>query len=560
VTAAGTTPPQTELAYRFQLEREPVLSVRVRLALRGAPDGATDLEVSRSWGGVDTGGDDVLDVGVVDSQGRALEVEHPEPNLWRVHHAPDESLQVDYHFEPNEYQSDPSPDVNRRPILNAGLFHFLGHLGLVLPKHLEGDERRRVAFSWEGFAAAGWNVATSFGVGPEEYRVEARTSELAEAVYMAGDFRLLRRDVRGRPVHVAIQGKEWGFTDDAFADLASGVVGLERGFFDDFDYPYYLIALIAVGHVSPGTTSLGGSGLTKSFALAMLPGTKLDDDFARNRGVKGLLAHEMFHNWNGRVIERLDPEELVYWFSEGFTDFYARRLLYRGGLITREEYAGSLNRTLADLFTSPVREAPNERIRADFWRDRDVKRLPYLRGEVVAQLLDQALRHASGGRRNLDDFMRDLVRDARRGERISTASLLQRLRHQAGAETAERIRLVVEQGALPALDSQVLEPCLEMRVEPVRNFDLGFDYERSQHEHVVCGLRPSSKAAEAGLRDGQKILGWSVHFGDAEKPVTLRVRDDQGERGITYVPAGDSTPVPHFSLRPGAGQAECRCL
>ncbi|MCJ7617326.1 MAG: hypothetical protein MUO43_12405 [Desulfobacterales bacterium] len=60
--------------------------------------------------------------------------------------------------------------------------------------------------------------------------------------------------------------------------------------------------------------------------------------------LKYLFAHELFHTWNtGKLGVRQNPEQLIYWFSEGFTGYYARLLLLRAGLITIEEYVSDYN-------------------------------------------------------------------------------------------------------------------------------------------------------------------------------------------------------------------------
>src|SRR5262249_11067794 len=197
---------------------------------------------------------------------------------------------------------------------------------------------------------------------------------------------------------------------------------------------------------------LGGTGLTSSFALEMTPDTPLFGDFGQRLNIAGLLAHEMFHEWNGHTIVPLDPEELCYWFTEGFTDFYTRRLLYRNSFITTDEYVRGANKKLSDLWTSRVRNAPNVRIQADFWKDPAVKRLPYLRGDVVAMMLDAAIRERSNGKKSLDDLMRELVHEGRTAQaRITPDNLLARFAQWAGDSTAARVRAIVVDGATPAL-------------------------------------------------------------------------------------------------------------
>lgn len=546
--SAAKTPvpaPDADLAYRFELVREPQLEVRVELSVRGDSSGTTAFEVSRSWGGVDVGGEDLVDFLVHDDKGGPLTAEHPEPHRWVVHHAQGGRLTASYAFAANQNQKDTSPDVHRRTILNAGLLHFYGELGLVRPADWDEEVKRRVVCEWHGFDAAGWHIAHSFGVGGEASRFEATLTELRETIILAGPVDLLQRDVRGGKLWIAIQGERWGFAHEAFADLAARIVDSERAFFDDPGEPYYLITVIETGEPDPRSRSVGGTGLTQSFSLCMQAGTTLDAGGGTG-GIAHLLAHEMLHHWNGHVIARRDPEELVYWFSEGFTDFFARRILLRAGLMDLDEYADSVSRKWVDLLTSEAREAPNQRIREAFWTEKAVQRLPYVRGDVVAMLVDRAIRRASKGARSLDDVVRDLVREGRAGTRIDTESLLARFARETSPGFAAEIGAIVDGGIVPVASQDLFGPCLDLQMETVPRFDLGFDFDRSQQEKTITGVRPGSAADAAGLRDGQSLAGWSVQSGRTDRQAIIRVRDGEQTREITYWPRGAGIEAPRF--------------
>jgi predicted metalloprotease with PDZ domain len=517
--------------------------MRLHLEAAGTSSGQTTFEVSRDWGGVATGGDDITGVVALGTAGKPLPVEQPEPHRWQVRHAPKELLAVTWTIVPNTHQGDPSPQTHRRPILNQDLFHTYGELALLWPSHLEGRPKRDVALAWEGFEPD-WKVISSFGVGTETHRFQASLLELRQAVYMAGDLEIASRDVKGHPVYVARAGHEWRFTLDELADPIGRIVAVERGFFSDWDVPYYLVSAIPIGRCDTGSRSVGGTGLTQSFSLAMLPDTELQ---GHGLGIRGLLAHEMFHEWNGQTIEPEEPEQLVYWWTEGFTEFYTRRMLLRGGLITPQEYIDATNSKLRELWQSPVRSASNDRIRIDFWQDRDVQRLPYARGDAVAMLLDGAIRRKSKGAASLDDLMRDLVREAREsGERFTTDELLRRIEDRTDAVTAGLVRGVVVSGELPQLEPSPFAPCLDVVTEELAGFELGFDFDASRASKVVTGVVAGSAAANAGLKDGQELSRWSVSSGDVTKPVVMTVVDGTEQRAIQYLPLGAKLPTPQF--------------
>ena len=196
-------------------------------------------------------------------------------------------------------------------------------------------------------------------------------------------------------------------------------------------------------------------------------------------------------------------------------------------------------------------ELINQRIFDDYWHDPDVQKLPYYRGDVIAMVLDARIRERSGEEQSLDDLMRELVAEARAGQRISTELLLSKFSAYADAETAEAIRAVVD-GATAEIPGDLFAPCLTADAEDVYAFDVGFDLQASTDARMIMGLRTDTAAFAAGLREGMLLTGWSVHGGDTAQPVVLQVEDNGVEREIQYLPRGPVSSILRFSAVPGA--------
>jgi predicted metalloprotease with PDZ domain len=541
-----------ELGYRFELIPgvEPRMFIHVEFV--GAPDGVTILEVSEEWGGVTAGGEDFVAATAASVTGTALPVERTGEHQLLVRHRPGETVTVSVLISSNDYQSSARRSDFRRPILNQQLFRTVGQLGLPRPNHIDHEQPLEVYFRWDGFAEAGWQVVSSWGAGSDERVVRATLNDITGGLYLAGEVAVLTREIYGKPLTVTVAGDGWGFTPEAFADVCAKIVEVERGFFDDYDRDFYWISLVPTGEPKESGYSIGGTALTNCFSLSVHPNAGLPPDDPSGGELVRILAHEMFHEWNGQVIAREDPEELVYWFSEGFTDFYTRRLLFRGGLIDTDAYAASASRTIERYLTSPVRNEPNQRIFDDYWTDPDVQKLPYYRGDVVAMILDARIRARSGGAQSLDDMMRELVEEARAGARVSTDRLLLKFAAWAGQETAEAIRHVVVAGETAVIPTDLFFPCLDAEAHDAYAFDVGFDFQASADARMVRGVREGSAAHAAGLREGMRLLGWSVHGGDTTAPVKLQVEDNGVEREIEYLPRGPVSSVYRFSAVPGA--------
>jgi len=523
--------------------------VEITLEAPGDTDGVTELALDSGGGSVREPGRD-LELVEARAGGAILDVERLEPWRWRLTHAPDARITAVFALEDTAHRADPDPRVHYLPIVEPGFLHVIGSHALAAPEHLDGGEERPLRLEWRGFAEAGWRTLTSFGIdgGPREVR--SSLDGFRHALFLAGRMQVLERSVRGAPVCVSVYGDAWATPVADFADLCASIVETEREFFGELDRPFYLISLIPVGTREPGVVSMGGTGLTNSFALFLLPGASLVAEEGPGMSIPWLLAHEMFHEWNGHAVTLAQPERLGYWFSEGFSDFYARRLLLRAGLLTLEGYADSWNTRFAEFATNPERNAPAERIAEAFWTDRNVGDLPYQRGDLVALLIDHAIRTRTNGEQSLDDLMRDLVRRSRAGQREFTVDeLLAAIGEFAGEPAAAHVREVVVDGVDPELPSDVGAPELELVRTEIPSFEVGFDHDKTVAEGVVASVREDSAAAHAGLRDGMQALGWSVSFGRTDLTIEIQVCEGEGVRKISYLPVGEAVPAYRFQVR-----------
>lgn len=143
-------------------------------------------------------------------------------------------------------------------------------------------------------------------------------------------------------------------------------------------------------------------------------------------GFMGLVAHEYFHLWN---VKRIRPKALgpfdydnenytnLLWVAEGFTSMYDNYLLRRSGITTPEKYLGDVAGDINSTENTPgngvqsLTEAswdawikyyrPNE-------NSTNSTVSYYVKGAVIANLLNLEILHSSDGERSLDDVMRFL--------------------------------------------------------------------------------------------------------------------------------------------------------
>ncbi|NUO49347.1 MAG: hypothetical protein HOV80_10870 [Polyangiaceae bacterium] len=530
-----------DLDYVIRREERPGgrYAVVIELTFQGEKSGRTELSLPDAWAGEKELYRDLTGL-TATSSGARIET-GAEPSHPVVVHPPGAPVTIRYEFAQSAELASIEEDRGYRVLVQKDYLHAIGH-GLWVTPLDDGKTPRAIHLRWTGFPE-GTAFANSFGagVGAHGQAFRETVDHFRHAVFVAGDFRLHEATVRGKKVSVALRGK-WTFSDAEFVDLIGKVVETERAFFNDDDFDRFLVTLLPTGN---GCCSYGGTGLTNSFA------TFVSSNLPIERRMKHLLSHELFHTWNGRRIGRQDPEELVYWFSEGFTDYYAELLSFRSGLISLQEYVDSINSTLRQYHLSPAKNAPNEAIAKSFWSDRAIERLPYQRGHLLALMWNDRIR-AQGKGTSIDNVMRDLFAAARdHGTVVSAASVDALTKPYLADGIAADIIKYVEKGETVPSSASTLGPCVRLASAKIGAFELGFDEKASDEAGKIAGVVKGSAAERAGVRDGMKLRR-SKWASDPTKPVLLIVVDGEREKTIEYLPQGKAISVPQYRLDPKA--------
>ena len=355
------------------------------------------------------------------------------------------------------------------PVINKKYYHFLGESLFAIPADDWGREFN-FKINWTNYPSD-WSIANSFGVNEKKQLIRLPLWKFRHAVFVGGDFRISMRLIENHPVYLAMRGN-WSFSDTRLIDVIKTIIAEQRAFWNDYDFPSYLVTVLPV----IGNNEQTGTGRYNSYALFLSTDRVIDYKFMR------LLAHETFHAWVGDKIKADRPEELVYWFTEGFTEYYARLLLLRTGLISLTEYAEEYNDRLNEYFTSPVRYESSERLIKEFWTNDDLHRLPYLRGDIIAHNLNAAIYSYSKGKKNLDEFMRDLLARGKDNILISNATLSALIRFYAGEKALSDIMATVNSGKTLKTRSDALGKCFNMEIDTERKYWLlGEKYEIPQY-------------------------------------------------------------------------------
>lgn len=452
------------------------------------------------------------------------------PDVKRVTFAPNQAVHLHYEVVPDQGGHGDQPGAYFRPALRAGFFHFIGTTVWAYPAQYGGPVA--VTLHWK--LPPGWAFCDSLGAGQANQQFTGTLERFLETVYVAGDFRVLTVQSGGRPVTVAMRGK-WKFSDGDFATLVARTVAVERDFWRDEDFPYYLVTLLPAEQGSGGDE--GGVELTHSVALFQSPSRPLDF------GMKHVLAHELFHEWNADRMRAGDAPLL--WFSEGFTDYYARLLLLRAGLISLGDIVRDTNALLREYAESPCRNKKGGEAVGGFYSGTALAKLPYQQGTLLATHWNAAIRAATRGEHSLDDVMHDLKASP---APVSAESIAAVLGHYGVPDATADIKRIVENGDTITPDPGGLGPGFTLKTIKAAPFELGFDGPATFAGQTVVGVKRGSRAYGAGLRDGQEIVSCAPFaMGDPDQHLSLTVREVGGTRDIAFTPTGDGQPVPQYA-------------
>lgn len=279
-----------------------------------------------------------------------------------------------------------------------------------------------------------WRVATTLksakgvkGAAKEGgfgwYRAESYDELIDHPVEM-GTFEVLDFEAAGTPHQMVFTGQARFDRDRLQCDLEMICAEHIKMFGGKAPFDQYKFLTMIVGEGYGGLEHCDSTALICSRNDLPAPGLVAVSE--RYRNFLGLCSHEYFHAWNIKRIKpaafvpyRLDQENYtqLLWVFEGFTSYYDDLALVRSGVISQQEYFDILAKTINSVQNTPGRlrqsvaqssfEAWTKYYRQDENSPNAIVSY-YIKGALVALLIDLALRQASAGKKSLDDVMRYL--------------------------------------------------------------------------------------------------------------------------------------------------------
>jgi predicted metalloprotease with PDZ domain/beta-lactamase regulating signal transducer with metallopeptidase domain len=458
-------------------------SVNVRLEL---PTAHGALELHMASGARHVGGyvHFVRDVHVRTSEGRSLQVQ-AEGSSYRVE-LDGQPAVLEYRVElQHDASSWPEGGPDEAPYATDSDVFWTGR-ALFLSAHNDGVD---VQFH----LPQGWRVSTPWEARSGEANAFHALDErdLVESFLLAGSHAQRRIQSGDAEVVLAVgQGVEG--EGAGLSELAQSILDSARGLFGGTPPGRKLL----VANLGGSQGSLNGGVFGNSISLLS------DHPFEREgrSGWAPFVAHEIVHLWNGGA--GLRSSEDSYWFSEGFTEYYAHVLCARLGFEERakflERVRGACEAYLSQAGSVPLCNA-------------QTRELQYDGGFLAALTLDARLRQRHPDSHGLDDLMRELfARCAQSGRTYSLAEVASAAAELAGDDLDGFFaRHVAGSEPLP------LERDLALLGLQLEHTESDERLERDYAIHVVLHIRSLTqaheglivrKSQEAGYQDGDRLL------------------------------------------------------
>lgn len=521
-----TQKPKADVCYEIASAMvDSIPQLRIKMHLKADKSGTTTLSFpNEAWGQTDlyhTLGDmQLLNVeGVVEKDidsGRILLV-HPKDA---------KELEFEY-FLKQDFEEDLSTGTVYRPVINRDYFHLFSHNMFMVPE--QTGDTLDISLDWSRFPE-NYTIHNSFGSGQREQLLKGMEKEkFGSAIFVGGDFKVLSDSIQGNQISLATRGDWIPFSEEDVFHVLAQTLTCQRNFWNDHSQDYFTVTMQPFPQETG--SSFQGTGLTNSFATSVS-----NNDFTDIEQMVYLFNHELMHNWIGHTIKN-DNEEEQYWFSEGFTEYYTFKNIAKNRIngLDGEFYVQEINRTIRDLYSSPVMEAPNSEINYDnFWTNPDYSKLPYWRGAVFAFYLDQKIQAISNGANSLDDVMHQIYLDATTKDQKLTHEYFVGVMNAYWNDDFDTFfqKHIVEG---EPVDLYGLFEEMKLDFDPLNDiYELGFEF--TDDRKGIKSVTEGSAAWKAGLRKGDEVFSRSIWWGSMEHQVELGVQRNGKKIQIAYYP------------------------
>ncbi len=349
------------------------------------PAGIPELD-SLGWAGL------VTHLRATDATGRPLEATRDGERGWRLARPDTGTVSLEYEVDTSPLQRLDWPAPREAAYRDSANFVLVGRALFVTSP---ATRECRVVFD----LPEGWHATTAWRAGVEHGTFVAPSpDDLVENLLVLSHQPQSDITIGAFHLRVAAFG-HWAAAREEVRRVLEPAVRHHVAMMADATPRRYVVVLLpAVEH--------GGESYRSSFALntETVPGVATSADWGN------IVAHEVFHLWNGWLLHGADYG-CTQWFQEGFTEYAANRAIATSGRVDADWFRARLARHVENA----------RRLTTTLENIGTHKGAPlYSAGALVAFTWDVRIRGATGGRRDLGDFFHALARRTDGGRRAYT--------------------------------------------------------------------------------------------------------------------------------------------
>lgn len=398
--------------------------------------------------------------------------------------------------------------------------------------YLEGQLDRPQEVRFEGFPAE-WKVASSLPMKGGAYLAKDFDT-LVDSPFELGTFRTRKFKTRGASFELAFTGTHNG-DEGRITEATRKIVEAAGAIFGGFPFKRYVFLFTFAPKLR--------GGLEHKDCTSLISDSHAFDKSEGYFALYQLVAHEFFHAWNVKRLHdpvlgpfdysRENPTKLL-WFHEGLTAYMEHLIVLRAGVVPWSHTSKELARCWSEQVQRPGRlEQSLEESSWDAWIrlykahefSPNSSISYYDKGEMVAWLMDAAIREGSRGKLGLPDLFATLW--AWHGEHGVTDSDIRRaFQELSGKDSApfwdayisgraeldpESIRRAFGLALEARTSWEALAPEAQQDPAALRRARSWTGLVLAPNGPTVQNVIPGSPAAEAGLSFGMEILavdGW----------------------------------------------------
>ncbi len=391
-----------------------------------------------------------------------------------------------------------------------------------------------------------WKVTTTLTPVPGESNsfIAQDLDELIDSPVEVGQQEIHDFEVLNIPHQYAIWG-QGNLKIKKLIEDTKKIIEVETKIFGGLPYEKYLFLL----HLSG--SGYGGLEHKESCSLNY-PRLGFRNKDKYNRFIQ-LVAHEFFHLWNvkrirPKALESFDYEQENYtpslWFSEGVTSYYDILIPLRAKIYSRKKFLENISKDLTRYLSTPGRNVqPLGESSFDAWiklyrreAHSDNNQISYyLKGELVALLLDLLIRNKHNNQKSLDNVMKIMWERYGKEEIGFTPEGLQQVFEQvAEQDLSEFFNLYLDSTEALPFDDYLLP--FGLKIKPIYDKEtipyLGIKLKTEAGKEIIKFTEADSPAGVAGIDPNDELLAIDGIRATAEN-INERLKDYHAGDTIT---------------------------